>query len=72
VEAGRKESGGKGGLLFHNADNPNETLILLEWPDLEDTRRFAQSQDLRETMQRAGVAEEPDIYFLEEVERVPE
>jgi hypothetical protein len=35
-QATRKESGGKGGLLFRNADNPNETLILLEWPDLEE------------------------------------
>jgi hypothetical protein len=33
-------------------------------------RRFAGSDDLRETMQRAGVADQPDIYFLEEVEQV--
>jgi heme-degrading monooxygenase HmoA len=71
-QATRSESGGKGGFLFRNADDPNEIIILLEWPDLEDARRFAQSEDLRETMQRAGVAEQPDIYFLEEVEKVPE
>ena len=71
-QATRRESGGKGGFLFRNADDPNETIILLEWPDLEDARRFAQSEDLRETMQRAGVAEQPDIYFLEEAEKVPE
>ena len=64
-QATRRESGGKGGFLFRNADDPNETVILLEWPDLEDARRFAQSEDLRETMQRAGVAEQPDIFFLE-------
>ena len=66
----RRESGGKGGYLFRNADDPNETLILLAWEDLEDARRFAQSQDLRETMQRAGVADQADIYYLEEVEEV--
>ena len=71
-QATRRESGGKGGFLFRNADDPNETLILLEWPDLEDARRFGRSEDLRETMRRAGVAEQPDIYFLEEVEKVPE
>jgi len=48
------------------------TVILIEWEDLEHARRFAQSEDLRETMERAGVAEQPDIYFLEEVETVPE
>src|SRR5919199_4326009 len=68
----RRESGSKGVRLFRNADAPNETVILLEWEDLEDARRFAQSEDLRETMQRVGVADQPDIYFLEEVETVPE
>ena len=68
----RRESGSKGVRLFRNADSPNETVILLEWDDLEKARRFAQSEDLRETMERAGVADEPDIYFLEEVDTVPE
>jgi heme-degrading monooxygenase HmoA len=68
----RKESGGKGGYLFRNAEDSNEVVILLEWDDIEDARQFAQSEDLRETMQRAGVTEQPDIYFLEEVEKVPE
>jgi heme-degrading monooxygenase HmoA len=68
----RRESGSKGVRLFRNADSPNETVILLEWDDLEKARRFAQSENLRETMERAGVADEPDIYFLEEVDTVPE
>ena len=71
-QATRREGGAKGGFLFRNADDRNETLILLEWRDLEDARRFARSEDLREAMQRAGVAEQPDIYFLEEIERLPE
>ena len=67
----RRESGSKGGLLFRNADDPNEVVILLEWDDLENARQFAQSEDLREIMQRYGVVGQPDIYFLEEVEEVP-
>ena len=50
---------------------PNELVILFQWDDLEKAQQFAQSEDLRETMQRAGVADQPDIYFLEEVEHVP-
>jgi heme-degrading monooxygenase HmoA len=69
--ATRGESGSKGGYLFRNAEDPNETVILLEWDNLENARRFAQSEDLRETMQRVGVADRPDIYFLEQVEKVP-
>jgi heme-degrading monooxygenase HmoA len=68
--ATREQNGSQGGQLFRNADDPNETVILFEWDDLDNARRFAQSDELRETMQRAGVAEQPDLYFLEEVEDV--
>ena len=68
--ATREQNGSQGGRLFRNVDDPNETVILLAWDDLDNARRFAQSDDLRETMQRAGVAEQPDVYFLEEVEDV--
>jgi hypothetical protein len=44
---------------------------LFEWDDLDKARTFAQSEDLRQIMQRAGVADRPDLYFLEEVEQVP-
>ena len=65
-----KQSGSKGGRLLRNADDSNEIVILLEWDALEDARQFYGSEDLRETMQRAGVADQADIYFLEEVEEV--
>jgi heme-degrading monooxygenase HmoA len=55
---------------LRNADDPNELLILLEWDSLENARRFADAADLREAMQRAGVADQPDVYFLEEIERL--
>jgi heme-degrading monooxygenase HmoA len=67
----RKAGGSKGARLFRNADNPNEVIILLEWDDLDEACRFAQSQDLRQTMQRAGVADQPDVYFLEEIQWTP-
>ena len=69
--ATRKAMGGKGYLLLRNADNTNELLILLELDDLNKAREFAGSQDLRETMARAGVADEPDIYFCETLEHKP-
>jgi heme-degrading monooxygenase HmoA len=60
----RKANGSKGGLVFRNADDPNEVLVLLEWDDLEKARQFAQSSDLREKMQEVGVVDQPDVYFL--------
>ena len=53
---------------MRDSDDPNELLILVEWDSLENARRFANAGDLREAMQRAGVADQPDVYFLEEVE----
>jgi heme-degrading monooxygenase HmoA len=65
----RQKSGSRGGFVFRNADKPDEVLILLEWDDQEGSREFAQSSDLKEAMERAGVCDEPDVYFLEEVAR---
>jgi len=68
----RNTSGSRGGRLFRNADNQNEMVIMFEWDSIERARKFAQSEDLKKTMQRAGVIDKPDIYFLEEVERLEE
>jgi quinol monooxygenase YgiN len=67
----RKSGGCKGGRLFRNANDPNEIVMLFEWDSVENAQKFAQSPDLREAMQRAGVVDKPDVYFLEEVEKVP-
>lgn len=68
--ATRKASGSKGGRLFRNADDPNEVVVLFEWDDIEKARAFVQSEDLGQTMKRAGVLDKPDIYYLDEVEKV--
>jgi heme-degrading monooxygenase HmoA len=65
--ATRKRSGSKGGWILRNAFDPNELVILLEWDSLENAQRFANADDLREAMQRAGVADQPDVYFLQRV-----
>ena len=67
----RRANGCQGGLLFRSAADPYEVLILLEWDDLERARLFARSADLREAMARAGVADRPDVWFLEEADRPP-
>ncbi len=67
----RKMSGSKGGRLFRSADDPNEVVILLEWDDLGRARGFASSEGLRTAMERAGVCGQPEVRFLEEVEKPP-
>ena len=67
--ATQRAGGSRGGYLFRNADDPNEVVALIEWDDLAKARNFVNSADLREAMERAGVSDQPDIYFLDEIER---
>jgi heme-degrading monooxygenase HmoA len=65
--AKRKAAGSKGGRLFRNEKDPNEVVILFEWEDLGKARKFTESEDLRQTMERAGVVGKPDLYLLVEI-----
>jgi len=47
-------------------NNPSELAALPERDDLAKDCQFAESEDLRKDMKRAGVSDRPDVYFLEE------
>jgi hypothetical protein len=59
VEAGLTEK-----YLLRGANDQNEVIVLFEARDLNRAKTFAESTDLRETMQKVGVIDKPDIYFL--------
>ena len=63
-KAARVEAGLTDKQLLRSASDPNEVVIVCEAKDLNRARAFSESADLRETMQKAGVSEKPDIYFL--------
>ncbi len=65
----RKAHGCKGARVLRNANNPNEVIVITEFSDHEDAHGFTESPELRERMQRGGIADHPDIFFLDEVER---
>jgi hypothetical protein len=50
--------------IWHNVDIKNEVFVLSAVHDLEKARAFLSSADLREAMERAGVIDEPNVYFL--------
>ena len=60
----REASGSKGGQVFQNASDPNEVFVLMEWDSMENLQQFAQSDELKERMQRAGVTGPPTVYFI--------
>jgi len=65
----RKTAGSKGGYVYRNSDDPNEVFVLLEVSDLQKGREFAKSEELRKAMERAGVTDKPDAYFLGEAQQ---
>ena len=64
-QAMREAAGSKGGQVLQSADDPNEVIVMMEWDTVEKARAFAQSDDLRQAMERAGVTSPPRIHFLE-------
>ena len=63
----RRSSGEKSYRILHPSDDPNDLTLLFEWDSPENAETFLSSKELKSTMQRAGVAEEPKIQFLNEV-----
>jgi hypothetical protein len=60
----RNAAGLKEERLLHNVDKKNEVVLLFSASDLKKAKEFANSADLRQAMQVAGVTEAPDIFFL--------
>jgi hypothetical protein len=61
----RNEAGLRETYLLRGADDPNEIVALFEAEDIGRAKAFAESADLRETMEEVGVVGKPDVYFLE-------
>ncbi len=65
----RKAAGEKTYAICHVAGEPNDIVVLNEWDSAENLQKFLQSDKLKEAMQKAGVAEQPEIYILEPLEK---
>ena len=65
----RRAAGEKTYALCHVAGDPNDIVLLNEWDNAENLQKFLQSPELKEAMQKAGVAEEPEILILEPLEK---
>jgi hypothetical protein len=60
----RNEAGLTEKYVLRNAQDPNEVVLLFEAQDMDRAKSFSDSTELRETMQKVGVVDKPDIYFL--------
>ena len=61
----RGKAGCKGGYIFHSEDNPNDVVVIFDWDNIDNAKKFAQSSQLRDAMQKAGVQGTPEVYFLD-------
>ena len=68
--ATRAAAGSNGGHLLRSVDDPNEVIIFFKWDEIEKARQFIQSRDWHDFMHRAGVADQPDVYFLDAVDNL--
>ena len=68
--AARKAAGCRDGQLFRRASDPHEVFVLLQGESLEKARQFTQSGESKQVREQAGVADQPDIYLLEELEKL--
>ena len=62
--AARTQAGLKERDLWHDMADPSQIVLLYEVADVQKARDFCESADLREAMQKAGVTDQPDVYFL--------
>jgi hypothetical protein len=51
--------------VYQTVDDPNDVVILLDMADVGKAKAFANSEDLKAAMQRAGVIDAPTLHLLE-------
>ena len=51
-------------------DDPNEIVIVFSWTGMDKAREFASSEDLKKVMEQAGIADKPDVFFLDEAAKL--
>ena len=64
-----EDNGSKGAHVLRSVEDPNEVVILFEWDNLDNVRKFFESSNLRMRIQNSAVQDKPEIYFLEGIGR---
>ncbi|MGD0165980.1 MAG: hypothetical protein ABSC51_01635 [Gaiellaceae bacterium] len=52
--------------IYHGASDPRNVVLIFQVDDYERAQEFFGSDDLRETMQKAGVVSAPTVWAVEE------
>ena len=63
-EAKRAEAGLSVVHVLRSADDPHLVVLMLKASDVSRAKAFAASLDVKEAMQKGGVMDRPEAYFL--------
>lgn len=66
----REKHGATGHSVYRSADDPNNILVINEFPDLDSAKAFSDDPSLKEAMAKAGVTSQPEIQYRELSESV--
>lgn len=69
MDAFHRAHGVKNAQILRGAEDPNQVVVLSELENLTKAREFALLDELKKIMEQGGVADHPDIYFLEHAGR---
>lgn len=67
----RSAAGITGSVVCQSAEDPNSVTIYFEVDDLNRARDFTTSEDLKQTMQAAGVVNQPTFAFMQSARSYP-
>ena len=65
----RKAGGEKSYALGNVHGEPNNLCLYFVWDNVENAKKFLESEDLAKAMKDAGVIEKPEIYIIDEHEK---
>jgi hypothetical protein len=63
----RKAGGITESTVWQSADDPNDVLIINDFPTIEQARTFAASGELRDAMRNSGLRGPPQVWFASKV-----
>jgi hypothetical protein len=64
----QKAGGVRAEAVFCGVDDPNDVTVTHDFDDIATAKAFADSAELRDAMQRAGVEGRPTVWFAEEAD----
>ncbi len=68
-----KSAGVKSTYIFHPSEDPNNVVVLREWDNLDNARKYlktTETKEVKESMKQAGIIGQTETIILEEVEKV--